>query len=256
MHGPVLTITPPRNTGRVETGGYSSMRLGRWSCIVALLAFFGGLAGIASGQTTNSPDGLVKVHSRRMDLAWLRPGADFRPYTKVIVDRTQVAFRPGWRRDYNMDASLGNRVSQAQAEEIMAAAQTNFDEVFRDAFRKAGYEVVTAVGPDVLRVNSSVLDLELNAPLGQNTMGVTGIITAGQAALIVEVRDSNTNALLGRVADRRATQNLGRQIASTATNVYDFRLLFDLWAGICTKALSELKSLSPIPKNLKPNQRL
>ena len=174
----------------------------------------------------------------------------------MIVDRTQVAFRPGWRRDYNMDASLGNRVSQEQAEQIMAAAQANFDEIFRDAFRKAGYEVVTAPGPDVLRVNSSVLDLEVNAPLGQNAMGVTAIISAGQAALIVEVRDSNTNALLGRVADRRATQNLGRQIASTATNVYDFRLLFDLWAGICTKALSELKSLSPIPKNLKPNQRL
>jgi len=231
------------------------MNIRRWVRIVALSAFTV-VSTIASAQTADSPDGLVKVHSRRMDLAWLRPGADFRPYTKVIVDRTQVAFRPGWRRDYNMDASLGNRVSQAQAEEIMAAAQTNFDEVFRDAFRKAGYEVVTAPGPDVLRVNSSVLDLEVNAPLGQNAMGVTAIISAGQAALIVEVRDSNTNALLGRVADRRATQNLGRQIASTTTNLYDFRLLFDLWAGICTKALSELKSLSPIPKNLKPNQRL
>jgi hypothetical protein len=82
------------------------------------------------------------------------------------------------------------------------------------------------------------------------------MITAGQAALIVEVRDSATNALLGRVADRRETQDLGRQIASTASTVYDFRLLFNLWAGICTKALGELKSASPIPKDLKPNQRL
>ncbi len=72
----------------------------------------------------------------------------------------------------------------------------------------------------------------------------------------MEVRDSATHALLGRVADRRATQALGRQIASTATNLYDFRLLFNLWAGICTNALAELKSMSPIPKNLKPNQRL
>ena len=85
---------------------------------------------------------------------------------------------------------------------------------------------------------------------------MTWIISAGQAALIVEVRDSATNALLGRVADRRATQDLGRQIASTATNLYDFRLLFNLWAGICTKALEEVKSASPIPKNLKANQRL
>ena len=231
------------------------MTVSRWFHPVVLLAFFG-LAGVASGQTPESPDGLVKVTPRRMELAWLRPGADFRPYTKVIVEPTQVAFRPDWRKDYNLNATLGNWVSQEQADKIMAAARTNFDEIFRDAFRKAGYEVVTTPGPDVLRVISGVLDLDVNAPLGQDAPGTTWIISAGQAALIVEVRDSATNALLGRVADRRETQDLGRQLASDTTNLYDFRLLFSLWAGICTKALGELKSVSPIPKDLKPNQRL
>ena len=231
------------------------MIVGRWFHPVVLLAFFG-LAGVASGQTPESPDGLVKVTPRRMELAWLRPGADFRPYTKVIVEPTQVAFRPDWRKDYNLNATLGNWVSQEQADKIMAAARTNFDEIFRDAFRKAGYEVVTNPGPDVLRVISGVLDLDVNAPLGQDGPGTTWIISAGQAALIVEVRDTVTNALLGRVADRRETQDLGRQLASDTTNLYDFRLLFSLWAGICTKALGELKSVSPIPKDLKPNQRL
>ena len=148
-------------------------------------------------------------------------------------------------------------MSQEQADKIMAAAQTNFDEIFRDAFRKAGYEVVTAPGPDVLRVNSAHPGPRWSTRrLARTRWATTWIISAGQAALIVEVRDSATNALLGRVADRRATQDLGRQIASTATNLYDFRLLFNLWAGICTKALEELKAVSPIPKNLKPNQRL
>ena len=231
------------------------MTVSRWSRIVSLLTFLG-LASLASGQAPDSPDGLVKVSPRRMELAWLRPGADFRPYNKVIVDPTQVAFRPNWMKDYNLNAQLGAWVTQEDANKILAAAQTNFDEIFREAFRKAGYEVVSAPGPDVLRVNSSVLDLDVTAPLGQNTPGVTWIITAGQAALIVEVRDGATNALLGRVADRRETQDLGRQLASSTTTLYDFRLLFNLWAGICTKALGELKAASPIPKDLKPNQRL
>ena len=231
------------------------MTAGRWFRIVALMAF-SSLPTLATGQAADSPDGLVKVAPQSMDLAWLRPGADFRPYTKVIISPTQVAFMPNWRKNYNLNASLGNWVSQEQADKIMAAAQTNFDDAFRDAFRKAGYEVVTAPGEDVLRVNSAIVDLDVNAPLGQNTPGVTWIVTAGSAALIVEVRDSTTHALLGRVADRRETQDLGRQLASTATNVYDFRLLFNLWAGICTRALAELKSVSPIPMDLKPNQRL
>jgi len=178
------------------------MTAGRWFRIVALMAF-SSLPTLATGQAADSPDGLVKVAPQSMDLAWLRPGADFRPYTKAIISPTQVAFMPNWRKNYNLNASLGNWVSQEQADKIMAAAQTNFDDAFRDAFRKAGYEVVTAPGEDVLRVNSAIVDLDVNAPLGQNTPGVTWIVTAGSAALIVEVRDSTTHALLGRVADAR-----------------------------------------------------
>ena len=231
------------------------MNSNRCPRIIALMAFYC-LAGAASGQSPQSPDGLVKVKPRQMELAWLLPGADFRPYTKVIIDRTQVAFRENLLKDYNLSAGLGKRVSEEQAARILAAAQTNFDEVFSDAFRKAGYEVVTTNGPDVLRVNSAILVLALNAPLGQGAGHTSLISTAGKAALIVEVRDSITNALLGRIADGRETQDLGPHIATTATNIYDSRSLFTLWAGTCVKSLGELKSVSPVPKDLTPNQSL
>jgi len=226
-----------------------------WLRVVALAAFCC-LASAASGQTPPSADGLVPVKARQMELAWLRPGADFRPYTKVIIDRTQVAFQPTWLKDYNLSANIGHQVTQAQAAQIMAAAQTNFDEIFGDAFRKAGYEVVTTTGPDVLRVNSGILDLEINAPNPDSGVQSTWIVTAGEAALIVEVRDTTNNALLGRVADRRATQDIGARMASTTVNLYDFRLLFTHWAGICAKALTQLKAVSPVPKDLRPNQSL
>jgi hypothetical protein len=228
----------------------------RWSRIIAFVVF-GFLSSAACSQAPESPDSLVKVKPRQMEMAWLLPGADFRPYTKVIISRTQVAFRQNWMKDYNLNSGgVGNWVSQDDANKIMAAAQTNFDDVFVQAFKKAGYEVVTAAGPDVLRVNSAILDLNVNAPLGGSTGQTTWIISAGDAALIVEVRDTMTNALLGRVADRRATQELGRQLATTATNIYDFRQLFTLWADICIKALGELKSVSPVPKDLKALQAI
>ena len=224
---------------------------------IIVFAALGVLSAAASGQAPESPDSLVKVKPRQMEMAWLLPGADFRPYTKVIVSRTTVAFRQNWMKDYNLNSGgVGNWVSQDDANKIMAAAQTNFDDVFVQAFKKAGYEVVTAAGPDVLRVNSAILDLNVNAPLGGSTGQTSWIITAGDAALIIEVRDTMTNALLGRVADRRATQDLGRQLASSATNVYDFRLLFNLWADICIKALGELKAASPVPTDLKALQAL
>jgi hypothetical protein len=38
-------------------------------------------------------DGLVEVKPKRMDAAYLLPGADFRSYTKVMIDPSEVAFR-------------------------------------------------------------------------------------------------------------------------------------------------------------------
>ena len=46
-------------------------------------------------------DGLVRVESKKLRLVYLRPGADFRAYSKVMLDPTEVAFRKNWLRNYN-----------------------------------------------------------------------------------------------------------------------------------------------------------
>ena len=45
-----------------------------------------GSASLAVAAPVASWDGLTEVNSRRMDSAFLLPGADFRPYTKVMLD--------------------------------------------------------------------------------------------------------------------------------------------------------------------------
>src|SRR5882757_4630346 len=57
-------------------------------------------------------DNLVQVKSKRADAVYLLPGADFKPYTKIMLDQTEVAFRKNWLRDYNSSTtSLGSRIS-------------------------------------------------------------------------------------------------------------------------------------------------
>ena len=202
-------------------------------------------------------DGLVEIKPRRMDAAFLLPGADFRPYTKVMIDPTQVAFQKNWMRRMNETRDLSRRVSQAEADQILAAARAGFDEVFVEEFTKAGYAVVTTPGPDVLRVSTAVIDLYINAPdLGSSGMSKTYTTEAGEATLFVETRDSQTNALMGRVIDRSETQGIaGRTQANRATNTTEFRLLFQRWAGITIQGLAELKAHSPVPMDLKPGQK-
>lgn len=55
------------------------------------------LAGVAAAAKPPSTwDGLVLVGSKRLDLVYLQPGADFRGYSKVMLDPTEVAFHKNW----------------------------------------------------------------------------------------------------------------------------------------------------------------
>jgi hypothetical protein len=149
-------------------------------------------------------------------------------------------------------------VTQDDAEKILEKARTGFSEVFTKEFQKAGIEIATAPGPDVLRLSPAVIDLYINAP---DTMSAgrsrTYTMDAGEATVLLEARDSVSGALLGRVLDRRETQGSGvATITSSVTNIADFERLFSQWAKIVIKGFGELKAQSPVPQDLKPDQKL
>lgn len=218
------------------------------------------LAAMANAADTlpGNWDGLVEVNSKRLDLAYLAPGADFRSYTKVMVDPTQVAFHKDWMKNMNNRRDLSRKVTEEHAKDIIEAARTNFADVFTEVFGKAGYTVVTAPGDDVLRISPGVANLYINAPdLMSTGRSQTYSANAGEATMILELRDSQTGALLGRVVDRRETRDaIGMQPANRVTNTTDFRALFKTWASTSVKGIEALKSVSPLPETLVPGQKL
>jgi hypothetical protein len=204
-------------------------------------------------------DGLVRIKPKRMDAVYVLPGADFRAYTKIMIDPAHVEFRKDWLKSMNQTRrDVSGRVTEEDAAQILTAARSNFDDLFKAAYEKAGLTVVTKPGPDVLRLSTAVINLYLNAPdpmqAGRSTSYTAN---AGEATLVLEARDSSTGALLGRVVDRRETQDTqGLQMTTRVTNLADFRTLFARWAEISVKGLNELKQLSPVPEDLKPGQKL
>lgn len=198
--------------------------------------------------TSPDLDGLVQVRPKRMDEAWLLPGADFRPYRAVLIDEPEVAFDKNWMRNMNETRSLSRRVSQADAEKIAAAARSGLVEVFQEEFRKVGYEIATAPGADVLRLSPSIVRLYINAPDVMDAgRSQTYTIDAGEATLVLAARDSASGALLGMAVDRREARGTGFVTwTNSVTNRSDFRRLFQQWAKICIKGLDELKAASPV----------
>lgn len=217
------------------------------------LAMFGAVA-LAWGPTARAAkapttwDNLVRVQSKRLKYVYLAPGADFRGYHKVMLDPTEIAFEKNWRRDYNnTTASLGSRISESDVQKAITEGVKASNDIFSQAFTDAGFPVVDAPGPDVLRVRTGLVNVRVSAP-DKATAGRTYNFAqeAGSATFVVEVRDSETGALMGRAVDAKIAGDLSRGIRNSVTNRADFRNVVKTWAKTSAQGLNELKSRSPI----------
>lgn len=215
--------------------------------ILAALA----LSACASAVTAKAPatwDGLVQVKSKKLNLAYLLPDADFRAYSKVMFDKPEVAFAKNWQRDFNRSAmTLSGRISDKDVRDAVTQAEASLSQIFPQRFTEDGFQVVTEPGPDVLRLGVAIVNLEVNAPErdipGRSR---TYAVDAGEATFAIEARDSLTGQLLGRAVDRREAGEGPTYRRNYSSNLADFEALFDTWARIAARGLTELKAASPV----------
>ena len=220
-----------------------------WRAIgLGLMAVILCSAAMAAEQETW--DGLVPVEAKKVQKAYLLPGADFHGYTKVVIDPPLVEFRKNWQRDFNRStSSLSGRLSTSDIEAIRTALAEGFQQILSAGFAKAGWEVGAAEGPDVLRLTPVLLNVYINAPdtrsAGRST---TYAVEAGEATLALEIRDSETGQLMGRVVDRRVAGRSGSipMMRNRVTNRADFERLLKTWTGILVDGLAGLKAASPV----------
>ena len=215
---------------------------------VATAASVLAIAGPAASKPPTTWDGMVQVPSKRISLLYLQPDADFRGYTKVKIEPTEVAFHKDWQRDFNRsNRSLAGRVSDSEIQDAITRGVAAANDIFASAWTKGGFTVVNDAGPDVLRVKTGVLNIRVSAPDRQTPgRSMTFSEQAGSAALVVEARDSMSGALLGRAIDQKIvgdTQSLWR---TSASNRADFREAVQQWAAATVRGMEELKSRSPI----------
>lgn len=220
---------------------------------VAMLAIAAAAAGTQGPAAAREAppttwDNLVKVNSKKLPLVYLAPGADFRPYKKIQLDPTEVSFHKDWARNYNgQSRGLSSRVSDSDIQKAVEKGIVAANDIFAEACAEAGYPVVAQPGPDVLRMRTGIINLTVTAPERQMAGRSRSYANeAGEATLFVEVRDSESGAILGRAVDRKLAGDNGMPYRNSMTNRSDFRLLVKRWAKISVGGLQELKALSPV----------
>src|SRR5262245_7286781 len=201
----------------------------------------------ASAQAKKPPqewDGLSLVKLKGMDVAYKLPGADFSIYTKIIIDPIQVEFAKHWdaRETYS-----DRKLSAQQLDEIKTKIQKVAEETFTEEFsQKGGAQIVTDPGPDVLRFSSAIVNVWPNAVDTQEPgRNYTFTTSSGSSTLYAELRDSETNQLIGRVVDASEARNSGDfRWTNSVENYHEAKLLVSKWAGILRKRYDALRETS------------
>jgi len=213
---------------------------------LACLALTGGMA-MAKEKPPEEWDGLKLVKLKGMDAAYARPGADFTVYTKIMIDPIQVAFAKNWDAKSNYN---NQKISASKLEEIKTKLGKLAEETFAEEFsKKGGPQIVTTPGPDVLRFSSAIVDLWPRAVDTQEAgRNYTFTTSAGSAVLYAELRDSETNQLIGRVVDGREARNSGTmRWTNSVENTAEARAMVGDWARILRKRYDALREQAAAP---------
>jgi hypothetical protein len=206
----------------------------------------------ATTQAADPPatwDGLVQVKSKRLDLVYIQPGAEFGEYTKVMIDPVEVSFAKNWRRDYNnASRSMSGNVSESELQRTITEAAGAAGDIMADAWTKGGFQVVTVPGADVMRIKSGVLNISVSAPDVATGRTRSFAPEAGYATYFIEARDSESGALLGRAVDKQIVGDYLNAWRTRGSNRADFRDEMKRWAEISVRGITELKTAArPAP---------
>lgn len=216
------------------------------TCVALIMVGIAAPAAVMA-QEEKTWDGLQLVKSERSQRVYLLPGANFQPYSKILLDAPEVAFRKNWMQNFNQSRSLSMQVGQDDIDRVKQEVSSGFGSILAEEFQKAGYQVVQSPGPDVLRIRTGVIDLAVNAPdVRSASRTYSASWEAGEATLVVEARDSQSGALLGRALDRRLAGDRQPYLRTRASNKADFTRMFREWAKLSAEGLTRLKAGSPV----------
>ena len=106
------------------------------------------------------------------------------------------------------------------------------------------YTLVTEPGPDVLIVRAGVLDVVSYAPPDDRPgRGNVYLRRLGEATLVAELHDGESDAILARIVDRRAAEPAGMNLqqSNNVQNASEVRRVATYWAFSLREALDNFE---------------
>ena len=187
-------------------------------------------------------DGLSPILNSRAAKAWAKPGLDLTVYTKIKLQSAGIEYRPGGESGHTM-SSRSKGGPYEMSEDQKARFQSLAAEVALEELGKSErFTIVDEVGPDVLIVRVALLDVVSFVPPQTAGRSEVFLNSVGEATLVLELRDSITDAILARAMDRRAAEDRTGSMtrSNSVTNSTEVKRMIRRWMSYLRERLDEL----------------
>ena len=177
-------------------------------------------------------EGLAEVSRPRFDVAQVRPGTVFSAYDAVILRAPELAFRTPDRsqKQFPLD-----EVQKQRFEEMMAAAFS------KELSNLQNLGLRERSGPRVLELTVRVENITATVPPGQGMQLGFALTAVGEATLVLELRDSQSEQILARGVESRAVQGAAAGLdGGMVTRWEDVEKLCSRWATMARSRLDVL----------------
>lgn len=169
--------------------------------ILALVSLF------LYGCTTVETQSFNVVKSGNVESAFIATDADFSKYTQLLAEDMGIFFP---------------KDSYTPPQDIQRMRQ-----IFRSAFLNElhDYSIVSTAGPSTMKVQATLIDLRNATPGTMMSLSseIRDIASPGKLLFLMEMRDSETDAILARAADSAQTPSFttSKGITTDWTSVED-----------------------------------
>ncbi len=173
------------------------------------------------GCSTVETQSFTVSDSSNVDSAYIATNADFSKYNQLLADEMGIFFPSD---------------TYTPPEDIQRIRQ-----IFRSAFidELQGYTIVNTAGPSTMKVQASLVDLRNSSgSLMSLSREIREIASHGELLFLMEMRDSESNAVLARAADSAQTPTFAAAAGST-TDWSSVEAAAQHWAALFRQFLDQ-----------------
>jgi hypothetical protein len=201
------------------------------------------LAYAEEARTTS--EGLVERNVRGIDVAFVRPGADWRKYRTILILPLII---PPEARDGsgNQRNTTHPGESYILRQKDVEDIQAGYERQMREEFTKDGrFTLVTEPQADTLVIASSILRLILAAPIESSRANYAGrghtfTTDSGAATMASTFADGGDYTVLARIADNRYGNDMGG-MNTRVRSLANMNMMFSQWGRAIRERLEGIQ---------------